>query len=203
MKVRSLFRPTRSGYNGWNAATPRGPDEPLAFPQRTSNFVNTVLFLCTGNYYRSRFAEVLFNHLAELERLPWRAVSRGLRPDPEQNVGPLSFHVRTRLERLGISIGDDVPFPIQVVEDDFRRADHVVAVKAAEHRRMIADRYPDWESRVEFWNVHDIDCAEPATALPMLEAQVRRLFLRLRSLVPAVEHASRTGAVLETDVGVR
>ena len=24
----------------------------------------TVLFLCTGNYYRSRFAEILFNHLA-------------------------------------------------------------------------------------------------------------------------------------------
>jgi protein-tyrosine-phosphatase len=24
----------------------------------------TVLFLCTGNYYRSRFAEVLFNSVA-------------------------------------------------------------------------------------------------------------------------------------------
>ena len=25
----------------------------------------TVLFLCTGNYYRSRFAEELFNHEAD------------------------------------------------------------------------------------------------------------------------------------------
>jgi protein-tyrosine phosphatase len=24
-----------------------------------------MLFLCTGNYYRSRFAELLFNHLAK------------------------------------------------------------------------------------------------------------------------------------------
>lgn len=164
--------------------------------------MNTVLFLCTGNYYRSRFAELLFNHLAAVERLPWRATSRGLRPDPAQNPGPLSFHVRAGLERLGISIGDDVPFPIQVIEDDLRRADHIVAVKAAEHRRMIADRYPDWESRVEFWNVHDIDCAEPAQALPLLEVQVRRLSQRLRSTTRASEFGIRSGAVLETDVGV-
>ena len=38
----------------------------------------TVLFLCTGNYYRSRFAEVLFNSVAGKMGLPWRASSRGL-----------------------------------------------------------------------------------------------------------------------------
>ena len=38
----------------------------------------TVLFLCTGNYYRSRFAEILFNHLAGQSKLAWRADSRGL-----------------------------------------------------------------------------------------------------------------------------
>ena len=33
----------------------------------------TILFLCTGNYYRSRFAEILFNSVAGrmgLQRLP-------------------------------------------------------------------------------------------------------------------------------------
>ena len=38
----------------------------------------TVLFLCTGNYYRSRFAEILFNSVAEKMGLPWKASSRGL-----------------------------------------------------------------------------------------------------------------------------
>jgi protein-tyrosine-phosphatase len=38
----------------------------------------TILFLCTGNYYRSRFAEVLFNSVADKMGLPWRAASRGL-----------------------------------------------------------------------------------------------------------------------------
>jgi protein-tyrosine phosphatase len=40
--------------------------------------VKTILFLCTGNYYRSRFAEELFNHHAERAGLYWVAQSRGL-----------------------------------------------------------------------------------------------------------------------------
>lgn len=42
--------------------------------------MKTVLFLCTGNYYRSRFAEYLFNHLAEQQTLEWRAESLGFAP---------------------------------------------------------------------------------------------------------------------------
>ena len=37
----------------------------------------TVLFLCSGNYYRSRFAEIFFNWLAPQQGLNWRAESRG------------------------------------------------------------------------------------------------------------------------------
>jgi protein-tyrosine phosphatase len=38
----------------------------------------TVLFLCTANYYRSRFAEFYFNSIAAAAGLPWQAESRGL-----------------------------------------------------------------------------------------------------------------------------
>ncbi len=40
--------------------------------------MNKILFLCTGNYYRSRFAENLFNWLATKQGLDWQADSRGL-----------------------------------------------------------------------------------------------------------------------------
>jgi protein-tyrosine phosphatase len=37
-----------------------------------------VLFLCTGNYYRSRYAEEVFHHNARQEGLARVAVSRGV-----------------------------------------------------------------------------------------------------------------------------
>jgi protein-tyrosine phosphatase len=53
--------------------------------------VKTVLFLRTGNYYRSRFAEELFNHEAERASLPWIAQSRGLALERgANNVGPIA-----------------------------------------------------------------------------------------------------------------
>ena len=45
----------------------------------TEIVVKRVLFICTGNYYRSRFAEEWFNFLVRQERaLHWVADSRGL-----------------------------------------------------------------------------------------------------------------------------
>ena len=51
----------------------------------------TILFLCTGNYYRSRLAEVLFNSVAGKMGLPWQASSRGLALERGvNNVGPMA-----------------------------------------------------------------------------------------------------------------
>ncbi len=48
-----------------------------------------VLFVCTGNYYRSRFAELFFTARAAQAGLPWAAQSRGFILAP-QNIGPIS-----------------------------------------------------------------------------------------------------------------
>ena len=45
-----------------------------------------LLFICTGNYYRSRFAEMLFNTLAREGHLQWIAESRGIAS--ERVAGP-------------------------------------------------------------------------------------------------------------------
>jgi protein-tyrosine phosphatase len=138
----------------------------------------TLLFLCTGNYYRSRFAEILFNWTAQQNGLDWIADSRGLRLEP-LNPGPISRHTLRVLRQLGISVAEPIRFPIPVAAEDFQAATHVIAVKEAEHRSMIASAFPDWVDRVEFWQVHDVDCAGPEVALPELQRHVADLIERL------------------------
>jgi protein-tyrosine phosphatase len=53
--------------------------------------MKALLFICTGNYYRSRFAELYFRHLATKHELNWHVYSRGLEPD-QANEGMLSRH---------------------------------------------------------------------------------------------------------------
>ena len=142
------------------------------------------LFLCTGNYYRSRFAEELFNSLAARENLNWRAVSRGLAVDSEtasHNVGPLSPHVIPMLRRLNAWSGAIPRDPVQCSGEDLATADIVIAVKEAEHRQMIAARYPPWDLKCRYWNVHDLDMATPQVTLEEIARHVTDLFRELRS----------------------
>src|SRR5688500_5812497 len=51
---------------------------------------STILFLCSGNYYRSRFAELLFNHLVAKAGLSYRADSAGHCPNCRtHNIGSI------------------------------------------------------------------------------------------------------------------
>ena len=142
----------------------------------------TVLFLCTGNYYRSRFAEVYFNWLSRREKLAWQADSRGLALEPA-NPGPISSHTRVYLKELGIPLPEPLRHPIDAAETDFRAAKLIVALKEAEHRPLMQSRFPNWVERVEYWRVHDLDCALPTEALPQIKEHVEELFDRLREQI--------------------
>lgn len=134
-----------------------------------------ILFLCTGNYYRSRLAEILFNHWAAAHGSKWEADSRGLRITGS-NVGPLSQHTKKWLADNDIPLPEVLRMPIPVKEADFWKADKIIAVKEAEHRDMIGEFFPHWVDRVEYWDVHDLDVHTPEQALPELVALVKKTF---------------------------
>jgi protein-tyrosine phosphatase len=144
----------------------------------------TVLFLCTGNYYRSRFASVLFNHLARRDALDWTATSRGLKIGWPGNVGCLSPHTEQRLSEMGVDFSGDRNMPMRCGAADLRQADLVVALKEDEHRAMLAAQFPGWEARVTYWHVHDVDQAHPEHALGEVERLVTDLIDRLRRTNP-------------------
>jgi protein-tyrosine phosphatase len=136
----------------------------------------TVLFLCTGNYYRSRFAEILFDSVAVKMGLPWKASSRGLALERGiNNVGPMAPEAIKALEALGVRAQAAVNrFPAQVRTEDLEAADRVVALKQDEHLPLLQERFPAWVEKVEFWHVDDAP-----EVLGLIEKHVMGLVARI------------------------
>jgi predicted translation initiation factor SUI1 len=136
----------------------------------------TVLFLCTGNYYRSRFAEVLFNSVADRMGLPWRATSRGLALERGvNNIGPMAASAVKALEARGLrAVVEFGRFPIQVTVEDIEAAHWIIALKEAEHLPLLQERFPAWSKKVEFWHVDDAP-----EVLDLIEREVMDLVARL------------------------
>ncbi len=137
--------------------------------------LKTVVFICTGNYYRSRFSEYLFNALAKERGLYSRATSRGLKTwTVGAHEGPFSEFAAYRLTALDIPF-DHRRFPLQLSEVDLEDADLVVALKRAEHHAMMVEQFPKWADRITYWHIDDMDCATADEALPICETRVRTL----------------------------
>jgi protein-tyrosine phosphatase len=135
----------------------------------------TVLFICTGNYYRSRFAEYLFNALAEQEGLHWRATSRGLKTQLVDGEGPISKLTVEQLAARHIHLAADIRLPIQLTENDLVCADLVIAMKDAEHRAMMREQFHFWADSINYWTIDDLDCKAPQEALLACDACVKTL----------------------------
>ena len=120
--------------------------------------VKTILFLCTGNYYRSRFAEELFNHRAAHLGINWQAQSRALAIERgRNNVGSLSPLVLWGLMTRGLSAKGTNRAPQQCTILDLESADFIVALNEIEHRLLMSERFPDWSSRTQYWEIGDVE----------------------------------------------
>lgn len=130
-----------------------------------------LLFLCTGNYYRSRFAEEYVNHHAKLKGLDWVADSMGIQRDftGNGNVGPIAKNTLNKLAELGINSLGEERMPKHVYPEDIAAADRVVAVSLDEHLPMLKALWSDdILAKIEYFDVEDLHIEGPETALPRL-----------------------------------
>jgi len=114
-----------------------------------------VLFLCTGNFYRSRVAEALFRSLAPSG---WTATSRGLSVTGAlRGLAPEGSYF---LEAQGIPIDPRDPMPLLV--DELIAAGHIVLLNHAEHEPMITRDFGAVyrkllaRNAVTRWNIFDL-----------------------------------------------
>lgn len=151
--------------------------------KKDSHFLNQIdkmrkiLFVCTGNYYRSRFAEIYFNHLAgQLQPrggpLNVRAYSRGLEVFKCCNEGPISEYTLSYLSQLNIR-PVTVDYPVQLLEADFRQSGQTIVLDEAEHRPMLKKYFPEWEDKVTYWQFRDLEFDRPEQVLPALDKHIK------------------------------
>jgi predicted DNA-binding protein (MmcQ/YjbR family)/protein-tyrosine-phosphatase len=139
----------------------------------------TILFLCTGNYYRSRFSEIMFNRFAVERGLDWEATSRGLAIHLLwEDAGPFSPQATAYLTELGWfdpALPAVTRYPVQASLADLEAADRIIAIKEEEHRPLMDELFPNWQDKIEYWHIHDLDQATYHEAMPLLKAKVAAL----------------------------
>lgn len=144
-----------------------------------------VLFVCSGNYYRSRFAELVFNYLVARDggRTPfgWMADSAGLLPEHfASNPGALSSTVIAALAARGIDVPTPHRPPRPVSVELLEHATRIIALHEPEHRPLFQARFPHWVDRVAYWRFPDVDVAPPEVTLPAIEDAVTRTYDEFR-----------------------
>jgi len=139
-----------------------------------------MLFICTGNYYRSRFAEAWFNFKKGETLENWQAFSRGLMIECAPNS--ISLHTLDAIERNGVPDDCFQKKPVALEREDLENSEIVVALKRSEHYPMMQQKFPDWADRIRYWDVHDLDVWRPNQTLPAIEIQVGLLIAELTQL---------------------
>ncbi len=151
------------------------------------------LFLCTGNYYRSRWAELRFAHHAQRAGLlGWDADSAGLRVDVQQrwNVGSMSARLRPALEAAGLAGASGVArMPRDVTERDLASAAVVVAMLEREHRPMVLERFPAWVDRVVYWQIDDVVPTAEYDPPALIDAELSAWVPTLKGMRDAAERS--------------
>jgi len=132
-----------------------------------------ILFICTGNFYRSRFAEAVFNHLAEQRQLPWAAFSRGLAVQLAE--GYLSSFAAEALLARQIDLRHTGRQRVQLSEDDLLNADRRIAMDRTEHFPMMQNQFSAWADKIEYWDVPDLPYRSFEDALSEIEHKTIQL----------------------------
>ena len=126
-----------------------------------------ILFLCTGNAYRSPLAEALLKKM----RPDLMVDSAGLHV-----AIPIPKEVRDYLE-LRNAKGYLKDFPESIEEKNLRSYDLIVAMERR-HKLAVLKKHPELEQRIILWNIRDPYFEEPEETVKIfdqIENQIKKL----------------------------
>jgi len=141
----------------------------------------SILFLCTANYYRSRFAELYFNHLAEKEGFGLRADSAALEMEKwrSYNPGDISIHTLNAMKDLGFPHLGIPRAPKQFDPSQLGTIHRCIAMCESEHRPMVLRDHPELVDQIEYWAVEDVEFEAVDSAIKRIRTLVESLLHEL------------------------
>jgi len=134
-----------------------------------------ILFVCTGNYYRSRLAELYFNTMAQKKGLPWQAFSVGTEADQNHNEGPISIHTIDACIKFNITLPTPYRYPVQISESYLHKAEIVVLINKEEHFPHLQLHFPAFAQAAIAWQILDVEYEKPESAIGALLKKVELL----------------------------
>lgn len=149
-----------------------------------------ILFLCTGNYYRSRLAEELLRYNAKKADLEIECDSAGLGKIPNpSNPGPIGIAALEYLQKRRISSLSLARYPKQWTPSDIQTADIIVCMNEREHRVMFERQARPFlnHGQIVYWRIPDVEEDPDLMGPGLIDGEVRGLLGKLKDR-PFVEN---------------
>ena len=139
-----------------------------------------ILFVCTGNYYRSKFCENVWQYLLEKFNQEGKVSSSGLKPELallwKEAFGNVSPFTTKALNKIGVPLYDDSSLHL-LTEYEVKSNDKIVFINRDEHMPLLSDLEISVPiSKIIAWENEDVDQEFPIETLFLMMSNVCDLF---------------------------
>ena len=142
--------------------------------------MNSTLFVCTANIFRSRFAEEVYNAIAREKGIYTSAFSAGLR------VGDFKYRkiyppALKQLKKFQIQPLRSEEKSIHINDINLKDFDRIICMDKLEHEPMIKENPRLKTYNFEYWEIVDMPKVDSSISLPACYRKVESLLLDIQS----------------------
>jgi protein-tyrosine phosphatase len=142
--------------------------------------VTKLYFVCMGNYYRSRLAEELALHYAEIYGLEIETDSGGLAQIPNpHHPGPMAIETIDYLATKNIQPKTINRLPKVCAQVDIADADYVVFTDVDEQQDLFERRFPFCDCEFIGWDAHDKEFDPSLSTRELIDMKIEALIKKL------------------------
>ena len=139
-----------------------------------------VLFVCTANIHRSRFAEEVFNFFCTKHNKDYHAFSAGLRVG-DYSYRKIYFPALENLKVFNIIPKRPNDLSKHIKDVNLENYDKIICMDEDEHKPMVNSDPKLSNYNFEYWNITDMPKVDSDVSLPLCYKKVENLLNEMSS----------------------